>query len=313
MPRPAPVISTIRLSSGGMTLLPVRRRACARSRRCRPPPARPHPAWAGPVPDVDHGGPLLDRRRHAGRQGTPAEHERVVQQDLVAAYLDQQGREIVQVGEERRDQRRLAIATAHVGLRHELDALASDDRIGAGRRGVAGAAAREIDPRRDADAARRPRQRAVAQREQRGHGEAATGGVAGHDDPVGGDALRLQPLEGGQGIVERGGERMLGSQAVVEQERLHAGCPRDRGGEMTVRAGRADHVAAAVEIRAPRHRCARPVAAAAAAGRVGVVTRSIVTSAGVGNTFSARSYCLRRCSIVSVFDGGSLARCARTA
>src|SRR3546814_19917307 len=38
-----------------------------------------------------------------------------------------------------------------------------------------------------------------------------------------------------------------------------------------------------------------------------------LTSAGVGDTFSARSYWARRSVVVSESDGGSFARCARTA
>jgi len=45
---------------------------------------------------------------------------------------------------------------------------------------------------------------------------------------------------------------------------------------------------------------------------MGAVTRSTLTSAGVGKTFSARSYCARRSAVVNDSDGGSLARCART-
>ena len=62
----------------------------------------------------------------------------------------------------------------------------------------------------------------------------------------------------------------------------------------------------------PRARPPRPEAAAIPRARRGAVTRSTLTSAGVGKAFSARSYWARRSATVSESDGGSFARCART-
>src|SRR5437867_7968249 len=47
-----------------------------------------------PVPDVDHRGPFLDLDVEPGRARPGAETERVVEQHLVAAHLDEQRREI---------------------------------------------------------------------------------------------------------------------------------------------------------------------------------------------------------------------------
>src|SRR5207245_2423602 len=152
------------------------------------------------------------------------------------------------VGVERGDQRRLAIAGAHVGLRHPLDALARDDGIDGRLGDVARGAVREIDPGRDADAPGRPRQPSIAQREQRRHRQSPACGVAGHDDAPRRDALREQPLVGGDRVPERGRKRMLRSEPVVEQQRARSGGARDGGGQMPMRARRADHVAATVQV-----------------------------------------------------------------
>src|SRR6267378_165870 len=88
----------------------------------------------------------------------------------------------------------------------------------------------------------------VAQREQRRHRQSAARRVAGHDDAPRRDALGEQPLVGGHGVLQRGRERMLRRQPIVEQQRARPRRARDGGGEVPMRAGRADHVAAAVQV-----------------------------------------------------------------
>src|SRR5882762_2870583 len=241
MPRAAPVMSTLRPSRCAMD--PPHEPADDLDRARGLVEHRQEP-----VPDMDHRRPFLQCDLHAGRLRALPEATRVVEQHLVAADLHQQRRQIVQTCVERRDQRRLAIAAAHIRLRHSLDALARDDGID-GRPGeVARGAVREIHPWRDADAAGRPRQPAIAQREQRRHRQSAARRVAGHDDAPRRDPLREQPLVGGDGVLQRGRERMLRRQPVVEQQRARPGRARDGGGQVTMRARRADHVPAAVQV-----------------------------------------------------------------
>src|SRR5437763_5055092 len=241
MPRAAPVISTVRPSRCAMN----------------PPhePADDLDRALGlvehgqePMPDVDHRGPFLQRDVHAGRLRALFEATRVVEQHLVAADLHQQWRQMTEVGVERRDQRRLAIAGADVGLRQALDGVARDDRVGGCPGDVTLGAVREIDPGRDADAAGRPRQPSVAQCEQRRHCQSAARRVAGHDDALRRDALPEQPLIGGDGVLQRGRERMLRRQPIVEQQRARPGRARDGGRQVAMRAWRADHVATAVQV-----------------------------------------------------------------
>ena len=58
----------------------------------------------------------------------------------------------------------------------------------------------------------------------------AAGGVAGDDEAGGCLPLGEEPPVRGDGVLERGGKRVLGRQAVVEDERPRAGRARDRRG-----------------------------------------------------------------------------------
>src|SRR5262245_9579689 len=241
MPRAAPVISTMRPSSRAMD----------------PPhePADDVDRALGlvehgqePMPHVDHRRPFLHRDVHTGRLRALPEATRIVEQHFIAADLYQQRRQIAHVGIEWRDQWRLAIAAAHVSLRHPLDAVARDDGIDGGLGDVALGAVREIDPRRDAHPTRRPRQSAIAQRDERCHCQSSTRRVAGHDDTLRLDALREQPLIGGNRILERGRERMFRRQPIVEEQRPRPRRTCDGGCQVPMRARRADHVTTAVKV-----------------------------------------------------------------
>ena len=61
-------------------------------------------------------------------------------------------------------------------------------------------------------------------------------------------ALVEQVAVGRERVLDRGGERRDGRQAVVERERRQAGDVRDARDEVAVRARRAEHVAAAVQV-----------------------------------------------------------------
>ena len=98
------------------------------------------------MPDVDHLGPLLDLGVDTRGARSSAETDRVVEQHFFAADVNEQRGQVPEISEERRDQRRLAVAGADIGLRQGFDAVARHDRIRRGLRGVAGAAAGEIDP-----------------------------------------------------------------------------------------------------------------------------------------------------------------------
>src|SRR5438034_1274388 len=106
-----------------------------------------------------------------------------------APDLDEQRRQLSEIGVERRGERRLRIAGAQVGVRQLGHAVTGHDGIRSGLGRVAGAAAREIDPGRDAYPRGRPREAALAQRDQGGHGEPAARRVAGQDDAPRRDAL----------------------------------------------------------------------------------------------------------------------------
>ena len=197
---------------------------------------------------MDHPLGHLDRRVDACRLGPLGQPEPVVQQHLVRAHLDQERRQPAQIREQGRCQRRARIDRAEIRARHLRDAGAPHDGIGGGLGVVAATAAGEVHPRRDADGHGGQARPAVPQRQQRGDGEPAAGGVARDDEVRGRHALLQEPSIGGHRVVHGRGKRMLGRQAVVEQQRAGAGRRRDGRRQVAVRARRADHVAAAVEI-----------------------------------------------------------------
>jgi hypothetical protein len=65
------------------------------------PMARSASASMGTVPYVDHGRPLFQCDVHARRAGPLRQSERVVEQHLVAADVDQQRGQVAQIGVQR--------------------------------------------------------------------------------------------------------------------------------------------------------------------------------------------------------------------
>ena len=104
----------------------------------------------------------------------------------------------------------------------------------------------------------------LLEREQRGEGEPTAGGVAGERDPLRLEPLFQQPAVRGSRVVDRGRERMLGREAIVEREHARLCGPREALAHVAVGVNRAEDVAAAVEIedRAVRScaGCADPLA-----------------------------------------------------
>ena len=131
--------------------------------------------------------------------------------------------------------------------------------------------------------------------------EVAAGRVARDDDPLRRVALVEQVAVGGERVLDRRGQRRDGRQAVVEREHRQAGDVRDARDEVAVRARRAEHVAAAVEVeddgavvavgRRRRARAARAPTRPAGRRRAG-----------------ARRRCPRRTGTRRL--GGSVARCS---
>ena len=110
------------------------------------------------------------------------------------------------------------------------------------------AGAREIGPGRDAHAARGQRRVPVAQRQQRRDREATARGVTGDDDARGIDAGAHQPAIGRDGVVDGGGEGMLGAQPIIDGESSRAAHPGQPRHQPAMRLDRADRVPAAVQI-----------------------------------------------------------------
>ena len=87
----------------------------------------------------------------------------------------------------------------------------------------------------------------VAQRQGKAEGKAAPGALAADQDR-GLRVLAGQPAVGGQHVVQRGRERVLGREPVVGDERPAAGRLRQPPGERRRQLRRAHHVAAPVQV-----------------------------------------------------------------
>ena len=68
------------------------------------------------------------------------------------------------------------------------------------------------------------------------------------DDPLGVDAVRQQPVQDGDGILEVGRERELGGEAQVGEEDVAPGATGQPRREYAVHPGRRPHVASTVEV-----------------------------------------------------------------
>ncbi len=184
-----------------------------------------------------------------GRADPPGERGGVVEQHLVLADLDEQRRQPRQVGsEQRRGERvgRLGVAQVRVG--HEHQVVGAQHWIEGLEVPARGRGLRQVHPRRQADRGARSRQPGVADRQQRRDDQAAAGAVARQCDPVRCDATAEQVGVRGERVVECGGERVLGSEAVVERHERHAAREREATDELPVAVERPGAVAPAVEV-----------------------------------------------------------------
>ena len=112
-----------------------------------------------------------------------------------------------------------------------------------------GAARVQVEPAGDQNGAGRERQLVIADRNQGCQGEARTGGLATHDDPIGMDTLLLdQPSIHSKRVFERRRKRMLRSQAVVGSEDAHPARDAEAREEVPMGVDRAGRVAATVEV-----------------------------------------------------------------
>ena len=101
----------------------------------------------------------------------------------------------------------------------------------------------QVHQRCDQRKRRRRRTAGIADFQRQRQGQAAASGIAGqHHRPARGEFI-----VGGQGVVERGGERVFGRQPVVENVYRHAAAVRQPGRQAAVRAWRAGGVTAAVQ------------------------------------------------------------------
>ena len=114
---------------------------------------------------------------------------------------------------------------------------------------------RQIGGRRQGDSARRQRQLAVAQRQQRRQSQAAAGRIAGNERGLGrsgaGRSVRDHPFVGDNTILKPGGEAVLRRQPVVGEEDRTLCRRRDVCRLREIESARPRDKAAAVQIQQP--------------------------------------------------------------
>jgi hypothetical protein len=145
-----------------------------------------------------------DLQRDVDVVGTRAagQADRVVEQELVRADLDQQRREPGEVGEQRAGQGLRTVAGAEVELDEGLEVGLDEDRVDAGLAPDARAAQGEVDPGGEQDCGGRLRESGFARREQGGEGQAAAGRVAGDDDVARVDAGCQELAVAGDSVLD---------------------------------------------------------------------------------------------------------------
>jgi hypothetical protein len=198
---------------------------------------------------VRHVGGDVQDDVHPGRPRTRGEAGGVVQQDLVRAHLDQQGRKAGQVGEDGRAEQGLAgVGSGEVHGPGVLDGLAGEDRVDAFLGVHALARAGGVEARGERHEGGGQGQAGVTGGEAGGDGEAASGGVAGEHDGRGVRAGVQEGAVGAQGVLDRGREGVLGGEPVVRRVRPEAGPGHQVAGQRQGGLGGAEHEAAAVEV-----------------------------------------------------------------
>jgi hypothetical protein len=153
----------------------------------------------------------VERDRDVVRGRARREPDGVVKEELVRPGLDQQRRQAAQVGEHRADQRIRRIGGAHVVLYPDREGVRAESRVGGGLGRHAVSAERQVRVRGEQDAGGRHREVLLARGDQQGRCQAGAGGLAGYGDLHRARASgAAEGAVGGQGVVERGRERVLG-------------------------------------------------------------------------------------------------------
>ena len=197
---------------------------------------------------MHHVFPGLELDLDAGCPGALGDARRVVEQDLGGTHLDEERRQTREVGVERRRQRVARVGAAQIGLRHHPQPRLGHHRI-FGRLGLdRGAGSGEIGPRREQRGGSRERDAAIAQRDQGCQRQAAARGVTGDGATFRLESLRQHPAPGRDRIFDRGRERILRRQPVVDAEHPRSAGLADALHQVAVGRDRADRIAAAMQV-----------------------------------------------------------------
>jgi hypothetical protein len=169
--------------------------------------------------------------------------ERVVEQDLCRADLDEQRRQALEVREDRAGQLVRRVRAGQVQVGGLLHVRAAEQRVVVAPRVDARTRQREVGPRREQDRPDGHRQAFRPRRDQRRERQAAAGRVACDDDRLIGQlSVRRQR------VVDSGRERVLRREPVLQRHRGHTAPAGQRRGQVRPGPRGADHVATAVQV-----------------------------------------------------------------
>jgi hypothetical protein len=172
----------------------------------------------------------------------------IAEQQVGRAGLDKQRRKPGQRREQRRGQGRLRVSAGQVVGSELTEHGGGGKRILIDALGHRGPRAGQIHRRGHQHGGRGQRLPGIARGHQQGNGQPSAGRVAGHRHRVRVQVrVGAQPAEYGQDVVDGGGERMLGGQAVFGEQHPHPAGPSQPGGQLAVAAQRPELETTAVQ------------------------------------------------------------------
>jgi hypothetical protein len=172
---------------------------------------------------------------------------RIVARDLVASHLDERRRQPGCIAIERRSIRRARIGAPKIAGGEFFGTIGIQHRVGYGVFPDRGPGERKIGPGRERDSGGGEGPSFVTQPQQQRKRKTPARGIAHDGNPTWVGAVRQEPTIARDRVIERGRERMLRCEPIVDRQHLGAGRRGDTPRQMTIKRGRAGHIPASVE------------------------------------------------------------------
>src|SRR5258708_3103505 len=157
--------------------------------------------------------------RNIGGSGMFRDEEGVIEKHFVPTNINPQRGEATEIRVQRRKQRIAEIFCASREVRQSVNRVCRKDGIDRFLRSPTLHGTSKIAPWREQCSTSRLRKVPVTHGLQQSQGQATTSGVTSERDLIRRISLLKEPLVGRECIVERGRKDMLGSQAIVNQQR----------------------------------------------------------------------------------------------